>query len=56
MSMVVEPQDRNVAYNGKDNVSLVQPTTTRCKLRVYKIVVLGDGGVGKSGIVVRSTR
>lgn len=52
MSTVVEPQERNIAYNGKDNVSVVvQPTTTRCRLRVYKIVVLGDGGVGKSGIV-----
>lgn len=27
----------------------IQPQTTRGGLRVYKIVILGDGGVGKSG-------
>lgn len=25
------------------------PVTTRGGLRVYKVVILGDGGVGKSG-------
>ncbi|EZA51776.1 GTP-binding protein Rit2 [Ooceraea biroi] len=55
MSTVAEPQERNIAYNGKDNVSavVVQPTTTRCRLRVYKIVVLGDGGVGKSAVTLQ---
>jgi hypothetical protein len=28
---------------------LQKPTITRGGLRVYKIVILGDGGVGKSG-------
>lgn len=42
------PQDRNVACNGKDDVPVTQ--SARSRPRVYKIVVLGDGGVGKSGI------
>jgi len=42
-------QDRIVACNGNDVPVVTQPTTRR-GLRIYKIVVLGDGGVGKSGI------
>lgn len=30
--------------------TLHQPQQTRNGLRVYKIVILGDGGVGKSGL------
>lgn len=44
------PHDKNVACNGKDDVRVVTQPTIRSGLRVYKIVVLGDGGVGKSGI------
>lgn len=46
-------QDKIVACNGGDDVVpvMTQPTT-RGGLRVYKIVVLGDGGVGKSGIYI----
>lgn len=43
-------QDRIVACNGKDDVPVIAQPTTRRGLRIYKIVVLGDGGVGKSGI------
>lgn len=44
------PQERrNVVCNGKDDVPVVAQPTTRGGVRVYKIVVLGDGGVGKSG-------
>ena len=32
------------------NGQLTKPLTTRGGLRVYKIVILGDGGVGKSGL------
>lgn len=32
-----------------DNAKNEPPRTTRGGLRVYKIVILGDGGVGKSG-------
>lgn len=44
--------DKIAACNGGDDVVpvMTQPTT-RGGLRVYKIVVLGDGGVGKSGII-----
>lgn len=36
--------------NNSDLSKAVQPSkTTRGGLRVYKIVILGDGGVGKSG-------
>lgn len=45
-------QDKNVALNGKNDVPVVSQPTTRGGLRVYKIVVLGDGGVGKSGNTV----
>ncbi|XP_012221584.1 GTP-binding protein Rit2 isoform X4 [Linepithema humile] len=41
-------QDRIVACNGKDDVPVITQPTTRRGLRIYKIVVLGDGGVGKS--------
>ncbi|XP_012135194.1 ras-related protein interacting with calmodulin isoform X2 [Megachile rotundata] len=41
-------QDKNVALNGKNDVPVVSQPTIRSGLRVYKIVVLGDGGVGKS--------
>lgn len=39
----------NKNENNGDLSKSVQPTTTRGGLRVYKIVILGDGGVGKSG-------
>lgn len=36
--------------NSSDLSKIVHPSkTTRGGLRVYKIVILGDGGVGKSG-------
>lgn len=36
--------------NNSDLSKIAQPSkTTRGGLRVYKIVILGDGGVGKSG-------
>lgn len=44
-------QDKSVALNGKNDVPVVSQPITRGGLRVYKIVVLGDGGVGKSGII-----
>lgn len=47
-------QDKIAACNGGDDVVpvMTQPTT-RCGLRVYKIVVLGDGGVGKSAVTLQ---
>ncbi|KMQ95652.1 gtp-binding protein rit2 [Lasius niger] len=47
-------QDKIVACNGGDDVVpvMTQPTT-RGGLRVYKIVVLGDGGVGKSAVTLQ---
>lgn len=45
-------QEKKICLSGKDQIqesTVVPPTTTRGGLRVYKIVVLGDGGVGKSG-------
>lgn len=53
MSAAADTQvDKIAACNGGDDVVpvMTQPTT-RGGLRVYKIVVLGDGGVGKSGII-----
>lgn len=49
-----DSQDKIVACNGGDDVAPVttQPTT-RGGLRVYKIVVLGDGGVGKSAVTLQ---
>lgn len=35
--------------NNGDVSKATQSKTTRGGLRVYKIVILGDGGVGKSG-------
>lgn len=35
--------------NGNGKVELPPVRTTRGGLRVYKVVILGDGGVGKSG-------
>ncbi|XP_020280271.1 GTP-binding protein Rit1-like isoform X2 [Pseudomyrmex gracilis] len=47
-------QDRCVVTcNGKDDVPVVTQSTTRRGLRVYKIVVLGDGGVGKSAVTLQ---
>lgn len=46
-----DSQDRIAACNGGDDVPVITQPTTRGGLRVYKIVVLGDGGVGKSGII-----
>ena len=34
---------------GSQGLHMPAPSQTRGGLRVYKIVVLGDGGVGKSG-------
>lgn len=34
---------------GPQGMDMPVPSQTRGGLRVYKIVVLGDGGVGKSG-------
>lgn len=40
----------NKNENNGDLSKIAQPSkTTRGGLRVYKIVILGDGGVGKSG-------
>lgn len=36
----------------KNDIPVVSQPTTRGGLRVYKIVVLGEGGVGKSGKVM----
>ncbi|XP_072748980.1 GTP-binding protein Rit2 isoform X2 [Anoplolepis gracilipes] len=46
--------DKIAACNGGDDVVpvMTQPTT-RGGLRVYKIVVLGDGGVGKSAVTLQ---
>ncbi|PBC28096.1 GTP-binding protein Rit1 [Apis cerana cerana] len=44
-------QDKSVALNGKNDVPVVSQPTTRCGVRVYKIVILGDGGVGKSEMI-----
>lgn len=35
--------------SGENSKQPTNPLTTRSGLRVYKIVILGDGGVGKSG-------
>lgn len=44
-------KDGKVGENNGDLSKIAQPSkTTRGGLRVYKIVILGDGGVGKSGI------
>lgn len=40
--------DKNGNGDGHSKV-IPQSKTTRGGLRVYKIVILGDGGVGKSG-------
>ncbi|KYN20039.1 PREDICTED: GTP-binding protein Rit2 [Trachymyrmex cornetzi] len=47
------PHDKNVACNGKDDIRVVTQPTIRSGLRVYKIVVLGDGGVGKSAVTLQ---
>ncbi|KAG5309637.1 PREDICTED: GTP-binding protein Rit2 isoform X1 [Acromyrmex echinatior] len=47
------PYDKNVACNGKDDIRVVTQPTIRSGLRVYKIVVLGDGGVGKSAVTLQ---
>lgn len=40
----------NKNENNSELSKIIQPSkTTRGGLRVYKIVILGDGGVGKSG-------
>lgn len=36
-------------HENNGDQSVQQSQTTRAGLRVYKIVILGDGGVGKSG-------
>ncbi|XP_046836471.1 GTP-binding protein Rit2-like isoform X1 [Vespa crabro] len=46
-------QEKNATINGKGNMSVVSQPTTRGGLRVYKIVVLGDGGVGKSAVTLQ---
>lgn len=48
---------QSIEYNpakvdsGETSKQQTNPLTTRSGLRVYKIVILGDGGVGKSGKV-----
>ncbi|XP_033208529.1 GTP-binding protein Rit2 [Belonocnema kinseyi] len=44
-------QENNAASDSKDE--RVKQPTTRGGLRVYKIVVLGDGGVGKSAVTLQ---
>ncbi|KAL1377137.1 hypothetical protein pipiens_004227 [Culex pipiens pipiens] len=39
--------------NGEASKQPVNPLTTRSGLRVYKIVILGDGGVGKSAVTLQ---
>ncbi|XP_029154795.1 GTP-binding protein Rit2 isoform X2 [Nylanderia fulva] len=47
-------QDKIIACNGGDDVvPVITQPTTRGGLRVYKIVVLGDGGVGKSAVTLQ---
>ncbi|XP_076303827.1 ras-related protein interacting with calmodulin [Lasioglossum baleicum] len=46
-------QDKSVALNGKNEIPAGPRPTTRRGLRVYKIVVLGDGGVGKSAVTLQ---
>ncbi|XP_012277565.1 GTP-binding protein Rit2 [Orussus abietinus] len=46
-------QNENVACEGKNDVAVGAQPTTRGGLRVYKIVVLGDGGVGKSAVTLQ---
>ncbi|KAK9303566.1 hypothetical protein QLX08_004788 [Tetragonisca angustula] len=46
-------QDKSVALNGKNDVPVVSQPITRGGLRVYKIVILGDGGVGKSAVTLQ---
>lgn len=41
--------DRSGRSDCNDDILVHQVKTTRGGLRVYKIVILGDGGVGKSG-------
>lgn len=41
--------DKNGKNENNGDQSVQQSQTTRAGLRVYKIVILGDGGVGKSG-------
>lgn len=41
--------DSNSSRSDGDLKLQPPPQTTRGGLRVYKIVILGDGGVGKSG-------
>ncbi|XP_011263535.1 GTP-binding protein Rit2 isoform X2 [Camponotus floridanus] len=48
-----DSQDRIAACNGGDDVPVITQPTTRGGLRVYKIVVLGDGGVGKSAVTLQ---
>lgn len=38
--------------NNESNSKTSAPVQTRGGLRVYKIVILGDGGVGKSGMII----
>lgn len=41
--------DKNGKNDNNDDLLVQQLKTIRGGLRVYKIVILGDGGVGKSG-------
>ncbi|XP_066591452.1 GTP-binding protein Rit2-like isoform X1 [Prorops nasuta] len=52
MSSNIIPET-NLALNGKNDIPVVTQPTTRGGLRVYKIVVLGDGGVGKSAVTLQ---
>ncbi|KAI4483333.1 hypothetical protein M0802_013489 [Mischocyttarus mexicanus] len=46
-------QEKNATISAKGNMSVGSQPTTRSGLRVYKIVVLGDGGVGKSAVTLQ---
>jgi hypothetical protein len=45
----VEYNPSKIENSETSSVNGQKPLTTRGGLRVYKIVILGDGGVGKSG-------
>lgn len=46
-------EDNNGSSDDKNDLPVVKQPTTRGGLRVYKIVVLGDGGVGKSAVTLQ---
>ncbi|XP_017775224.1 PREDICTED: GTP-binding protein Rit2 [Nicrophorus vespilloides] len=46
-------KDSEIDVDSRGSVSLAGPQTTRGGIRIYKIVVLGDGGVGKSAVTLQ---